>query len=300
MAENPPPTPPEDTGTPASMSPPGPPPPPPPPPAASQPPASEASVSVPPPPPSGLPGPVSVPPLRAPRPSLPPRPATAPSGIPDLRAPAPFATPRAAPRIAPSNGAPGIAPSAGELTKAPLRRRRWLIPLVAGLIVLIAGGGAIGVLLTRANATRSTPGAKTVAYTDPDGYYTAQFDSEPGYHATTQTTPIGSVPYRYAEYVDSGVDQLVGVLVFTPGASFDTAKGLQGMASAGNGSVVSSQVSTFQGYPSTEGVINLTGTYLKVQIVHVGNVAYIIGTAGPVNPPTDYARFIASVHITPH
>ncbi|MGH7749954.1 MAG: hypothetical protein ACREQ5_35070, partial [Candidatus Dormibacteria bacterium] len=102
------------------------------------------------------------------------------------------------------------------------------------------------------------------------------------------------------EYVGPDVDQLVGVLVFSPGTTFDTTKGLQGIASAGNGSVISSAPSTFQGYPSLEGVINLQGDYLKVQIVHVGNLAYIIGTAGPVNPPSDYTRFIAAVHITPH
>lgn len=196
--------------------------------------------------------------------------------------------------------------------------------MIAGLIVLIAGGSAAGFLLTRPAAGRAgpttsggsggavgsqtasgtpttpAPAGGTVAYTDPDRYYTAQFASTPTYHSTTQTSPVGDVPYRYAEYVGPDVDQLVGVLVFSPGTSFDTTKGLQGIASAGNGSVVSSAPSTFQGYPSLEGVINLQGDYLKVQIVHVGNLAYIIGTAGPVNPPTDYARFIAAVHVTPH
>ena len=273
MADDQPPMPPDVTGP----DPPSPPPPPPPPPAA--------------PPSSGGP----------------PAPDAPPSGLPDLRAPAPFA-----------------APSATVLTRPPRRRRTGLIALIVGLIVLIAGGGTAGVLLTRSTASKAGPPAsgssssgrahptasgtqatpqprpRTVSYTDPDQYYTARFDREPTYHATSQSSPVGNVPYRYAEYVGPDVDQLVGVLLFSPGTSFDTTKGLQGIASAGSGSVISSAPSTFQGYPSLEGVINLQGDYLKVQMVHVGNLAYIIGTAGPVNPPSDYGRFIAAVHITPH
>ena len=211
-----------------------------------------------------------------------------PPGIPDLGAPAPFK-----------------APSAAELTKPPGRRRRRLIAAIVALIVLIAGGSAAGLLLTRPvagkpAATACGPTASAVSYTDPNRYYTARFDCEPKYHSTSQASAAGTVPYLYAEYVGPDVDQLVGVLVFTPGTAFNTTRGLEGIATAGGGSVVSSAPSTFQGYPSREGVIDLQGEFLKVQLVHVGNLAYIIGTAGPVNPPSDYARFIAAVHITPH
>lgn len=250
--------------------------------------------------PPGFPNPPPPPPPSPPPPAAPPpsgaQPASSapPAALPDLGAPAPFE-----------------APSATDLTKPPARRRPWLIAVIAGLLVLIAGGSAAGVLLTRSTASKAGPTSSaaqgthlptpsTVSYTDPDQYYTAQFANEPAYHATSQASPVGNVPYRYAEYVGPDVDQLVGVLVFSPGTTFDTTKGLQGIASAGNGSVISSAPSTFQGYPSLEGVINLQGDYLKVQIVHVGNLAYIIGTAGPVNPPSDYGRFIAGVHITPH
>ena len=285
MADDQPPMPPDVTGPALSPSPPEPLPP------------GPAPLAPPPPPP---------PPPALPAPSVaPPAPDAPPFGLPDLRAPAPFE-----------------APTTTALTTPPRRRRTGLIALIAALIVLIAGGSAAGLLLTRPTAHKAGPTASggsgggnptasgaqatqqptpsTVSYTDPDQYYTAQFDNEPKYHATSQTSPVGNVPYRYAEYVGPDVDQLVGVLVFSPGTSFDTTKGLQGIASAGSGSVISSTPSTFQGYPSLEGVINLQGDYLKVQIVHVGNLAYIIGTAGPMNPPSDYGRFIAAVHITPH
>lgn len=325
MADNQPPMAPDDAGPLGSPSPPPPPPgtapsgdqpegegqPPPPPP---PPPSPQSSAGAAPAPTPALQffGPPL--PTTPPRPTPPPpsgghpAPTAPPLGLPDLGAPAPFEAPTAA-------------PSATDFTKPSGKRRTGLIAVIAGLIVLIAGGSAAGFLLTRPAAGRTgtttsggsgggvgthtavgTPAtsAGTVSYTDPDQYYTAQFASEPTYHSTSQTSPVGNVPYRYAEYVGPDVDQLVGVLVFSPGTSFDPAKGLQGIASAGNGSVVSSTPSTFQGYPSLEGVINLQGDYLKVQIVHVGNLAYIIGTAGPVNPPSDYARFIAAVHITPH
>ena len=322
MADNQPPMPPDVTGPAGSPSPP------PRPPSDTAPPAGEQLSGAPPPPPPPLPeaaGPASpqpssdppplffTPPLAGalPRPGPPAgsgEPAAqeaAPSALPDLRAPSPFE-------------ATFEAPSATNLTKPPRRRRTWLIALIAVLVVLIGGGAAAaGLLLTRTTGSKAGPTApanpsasaaqatpqptpSTVSYTDPDQYYTAQFDNEPKYHATSQTSPVGNVPYRYAEYVGPDVDQLVGVLVFSPGTTFDTTKGLEGIASAGSGSVISSAPSTFQGYPSLEGVINLQGDYLKVQIVHVGNLAYIIGTAGPVNPPSDYGRFLAAVHITPH
>ena len=197
------------------------------------------------------------------------------------------------------------------------RKRRWLIvTAIVAVVVLLGGGGTAAFLLTRPNvatvAPPSSPGPSTspggtapathgTVYTDPERYYTAQFDGPPTYHSTQQSTStVGNVPYLYAEYIGPDVDQLVGVLVFDPGTTFDAQRGLQGIANAAHGSVVSSTPSTFQAIPSLEGVITLSGEYLKVQLVHTGNLAYVIGTAGPVNPPSDYQRFIASVHITPH
>ena len=303
MADNEPPMPPDDTEAAGTSSPP----PPPRSDAASPPPPWDAASPPPPPPPpaalpsSGAPHESNAPPYFSPPPaadaplrpapppsSTQPQPSGAPpSAIPDLGAPAPFK-----------------APSAAELTKPPRRRRTRLIAVIVVLIVLIVGGSAAGLLLTRlANGkvpAAGVPPPSTVSYTDPNQYYTAVFDREPKYHSTSQTSAAGTVPYLYAEYVGPDVDQLVGVLVFTPGTAFDTTRGLEGIATAGGGSMVSSAPSTFQGYPSREGVIDLQGEFLKVQLVHVGNLAYIIGTAGPVNPPSDYARFIAAVHITPH
>lgn len=204
------------------------------------------------------------------------------------------------------------------LAKAPparRRKRRWLIvTVVVAVVVVLGGGGAAAYLLTRPSVATvgppssqppstgsGAPAQRGTAYTDPNRYYTAQFDGAPTYHSTQQSTStVGNVPYLYAEYIGPDVDQLVGVLVFDPGTTFDAQRGLQGIANAAHGSVVSSSPSTFQTFPSLEGVITLSGEYLKVQLVHTGNLAYVIGTAGPVNPPSDYQRFIASVHVTPH
>jgi hypothetical protein len=195
---------------------------------------------------------------------------------------------------------------------------RGVIAAAVIVVLLLAGGGVAAFLLTRpAGAPVGTvsPSAKGrpspltpsftptpagVAYTDPSHYYSARFDGAPSYHTTEQSTPAGQVPYMYTEYAAPNTDQLVGVLVFQPGTSFDSQKGLQGIADASGGTLVSSNASSFQGYPSLEGVITLSGDYLKVQLVHVGNLAYVLGTAGPVNPPSDYARFLSTVHITPH
>ncbi|MGH7686282.1 MAG: hypothetical protein ACREN2_05635 [Candidatus Dormibacteria bacterium] len=212
-----------------------------------------------------------------------------------------------APEQAPA--ATGI-PALGKAPPARRRKRRWLIVLaVVVVVVLLGGGGTAAFLLTRPSVAtvgpqtspRPSGSGTTAAYTDPNHYYTAQFDGAPVYHSTQQSTSaVGNVPYLYAEYIGPDVDQLVGVLVFDPGTTFDAQKGLQGIATQAHGSVVSSTPSTFQTFPSLEGVITLSGEYLKVQLVHTGNLAYVIGTAGPVNPPTDYQRFIASVHVTPH
>ena len=184
------------------------------------------------------------------------------------------------------------------------------------LVLLAGGGGTAAVLLTHSksaptaknpstSAAPSTslapaPAATGVDYADPDKYWSARFDGTPTYHTAQQATPVGQVPYLYAEFVGPGIDQVVGVLVFSPGTGFDAQKGLQGIADSSGGTVVSSSAATFQGYPSLQGVINLAGDYLKVQLVHTGNLAYIMGTAGAVNPPSDFDRFIATVHLTPH
>ena len=293
MAEDQPPLPPDVTG------PPGSPPPPEPLWPTADPPDEVMPAPAPPPPPPPAVAPAIAPPAAPPRPGSGSPPAF---GLPSSVAPAPYRQ-----------------PSVSELTKPSRGRRVGLTFVIVGVIVLVVGGSAAGFLLTRSTGSKAshlgatTPSASaaevsptpaqtpnTVSYTDPDAYYTAQFSKAPAYHSTTQASPVGNVPYRYAEYIGPDVDQLVGVLVFAPGTGFDTQKGLQGIATAGKGSVISSAPSTFQGYPSLEGVISLQGDYLKVQIVHVGNLAYIIWTAGPVNPPSDYAGFIAGVHITPH
>ncbi len=104
----------------------------------------------------------------------------------------------------------------------------------------------------------------------------------------------------YAEYSGFDVDQIVGVLLLPTGSSFDLAKGLEGVASSGGGTVTSSTPGTFQTFASLEGVVTLPTGVLKCEVVKVGPVIYIFGTVGPVNPPTDYAKFVASVSLTPH
>lgn len=220
----------------------------------------------------------------------------------------------------PRPGAPSAARAFGRTPPAPRRSRRGV--LIAAIVVLVAllagGGGTAALLLTRSHATPTptTPSASTapstslepttapiangVAYTDPDKYWSARFDGTPTYHTAQQSTPVGQVPYLYAEFVGPGVDQVVGVLVFSPGTGFDAQKGLQGIADSSGGTVVSSSAATFQGYPSLQGLINLAGDYLKVQLVHVGNLAYIMGTAGAANPPSDFERFVATVRLAPH
>lgn len=191
--------------------------------------------------------------------------------------------------------------------------------IVVVLVLAGAGAGAAAFLLTRPSHTptavspppkakptltasptaSATPGGG-VAYTDPSHYYTARFDGAPSYRTTEQSSATGQVPYMFAEYAAQGTDQIVGVLLFPSGTGFDGQKGLQGIADSSGGTVVSSAPSSFQGYPSLEGVIAVSGDYLKVQLVHVGDLAYIMGTAGSVNPPSDYTRFLSTVHITPH
>lgn len=64
--------------------------------------------------------------------------------------------------------------------------------------------------------------------------------------------------------------------------------------------MVSSQTGTFDGFASLEGVVDIPSGVLKCQVVRVGLVIYLFGTVGPVNPPADYAGFVASIHLTPH
>jgi hypothetical protein len=198
----------------------------------------------------------------------------------------------------------------------PRGRRTGLIALIAAVVVLGGGGGALAYVLTRssspaAGSPHSTPSASPspspspspasgVAYTDPQGRWTATFAGTPSYHSTTTSTAGGPVPYMYAEYTGPDADQVVGVLLLPAGSTFDLAKGLTGLASSESGTVVSSQTGTFDGFASLEGVVNIPSGVLKCQVVRVGLVIYLFGTVGPVNPPSDYAAFVASIRLTPH
>lgn len=139
-----------------------------------------------------------------------------------------------------------------------------------------------------------------VHYTDPQRRWTATFAGQPKYTATTEVSPEGNLPYLYAEYASFDVDQLVAVLLLKPASTFDLTAALNGLATGFSGSVVSNVSGTFRGYKSVEGVISASIGYIKCRVVRAGAVIYIIGTVGPVNPPSDYAGFVASVRLTPH
>jgi hypothetical protein len=139
-----------------------------------------------------------------------------------------------------------------------------------------------------------------VHYTDPQRRWSATFAGQPKYTATTEVSPEGNLPYLYAEYASFDVDQLVAVLLLKPASTFDLTAALNGLATGFSGSVVSNVSGTFRGYKSVEGVISASIGYIKCRVVRAGAVIYIIGTVGPVNPPSDYAGFVASVRLTPH
>jgi hypothetical protein len=119
----------------------------------------------------------------------------------------------------------------------PGGRRTGLIALIVAVVVLGGGGGALAYVLTRssspaAGAPHSTPvpspsvsPASGVAYTDPQGRWTATFAGTPSYHSTTEQTAGGPIPYMYAEYTGPDSDQVVGVLLLPAGSTFDLARG---------------------------------------------------------------------------
>jgi hypothetical protein len=139
-----------------------------------------------------------------------------------------------------------------------------------------------------------------VHYTDPQRRWSATFAGQPKYTATTEASPEGNLPYLYAEYASFDVDQLVAVLLIKPASTFDLTAALNSLATGFSGTVVSYTSGTFRGYKSIEGVISATIGYIKCRIVRAGAVVYIIATVGPVNPPSDYAGFVATVRLTPH
>jgi hypothetical protein len=150
---------------------------------------------------------------------------------------------------------------------------------------------------TAAPAPSATQG---VVYTDPQGRWRATFASEPTYTATTQPSPEGNLPYLYAEYAGYDVDELVGVTLLKPESTFNFSKALNGVATGLHGTIVSSVTERFRGYQAIEGVISTAGGFFKGWIIRAGAVIYILGTLGPVNPPSDFAGFVGSLTLTPH
>src|SRR5207237_3550014 len=92
---------------------------------------------------------------------------------------------------------------------APPRRRTGLIAaIVGGIVLLVAAGVVVGLLVIGHTTTSpgrpgagssATPSQSGVAYTDPQGRYSAVFAGRPAYHDTTTSTANGDVPYMYAE-----------------------------------------------------------------------------------------------------
>ncbi len=144
------------------------------------------------------------------------------------------------------------------------------------------------------------PVATTVVYKDPQGRWTATFAGTPTYKSTMASSPEGTLPYMYAEYSGADVDQLVSVLLIRPGSSYDLAGGFKAIAKALGGTVVSLVADTFRGYRSVEGVFSTGTGFYELRMVAAGAVIYSLGTYGPVNPPADYAAFMAAVKLTPH
>jgi hypothetical protein len=183
----------------------------------------------------------------------------------------------------------------------PPARGRPLLPIIAGVLagaIVVAGVAAF--LLTRGGSSNAGLPSGSVAYHDPGGYFSATFEGTPLYHDTTQSTPEGPLPYKYAEYAANGVDESIGVLILPAGSSFDLNKGLQGVATGVGGDVVSSSATSFQGYQSLFGVISLSSGYLDTEVIDAGQDIYIFGTVGQNTPPPDYSAFAGSVHLTPH
>jgi hypothetical protein len=171
-----------------------------------------------------------------------------------------------------------------------------------GATVLAACGGSTGAptghVTLSVPSPLSTPTA--VVYKDPQGRWSATFEGTPKYTNTTESTAEGRVPYMVAEYASFDVDEFVGVLLAPVSSTYNFTKGVDGVASSIGGTVVSVVSGPFRGYSSAEGVISAAIGVMKCRIVRVGAVVYIMGTVGPVNPPADYASFIASVTLTPH
>ena len=205
-----------------------------------------------------------------------------------------------------------VAPPPGSYAPAPWApvppprhtARNVALAIIAAVVVafvVLVALTVVGKQTSTSTSTNPTP-TSGVAYTDPHTRWSATFAGPPLYHETTTSTALGPIPYLYAEYTGFNVDQVVGVFLLPAGSSFDLQRGIEGLATAANGTLTTTTPGTFQGFPSLEGVVSVhnAGGVLKCQTVKVGDVIYLFGTTGPVDPPSDYAAFVASIHLSPH
>src|SRR5207245_2123625 len=84
---------------------------------------------------------------------------------------------------------------------------------------------------------------------------------------------------------------------FAPGTPFNLQGGVQGAANGAHGTVQSSRLTTFQGFPADEFVIastqGRTTVYIKALAVHTSSHALIILVGGTEDPPLGYDKFKA-------
>jgi hypothetical protein len=182
-------------------------------------------------------------------------------------------------------------------------KRRILAKVLLGGLGALIGLGTIGYL----TGDEQTAQKRVDSYLDGEGQkeffaadlqFRATFPSVP--ERSEQAIDADGANLLATTYMSGSGDHAFGVSGFGLGVDrpFDLTYGVNGAAAAINGTVVSSALTTFQGFKAAEFLLDgPQGMFVKGLIVRAPTRVYQVQVISKSNPPTGYDQFLQSFNI---
>lgn len=160
--------------------------------------------------------------------------------------------------------------------------------------------------------TADTSAGGSVAFTDPDGNFSASFSGAPV--KDTSSTPVNGQQLTYVQFtnlVNIDVVEVVAYADYPPSIPVDTpnvilSAGIQSAATHVNGTILSKTFATVQGFPSVDALVSVPASgsspngYLGARLILAGHTVFEVLSTGLDNPPAGFAPLSASLTILKH
>ncbi|MBJ7608201.1 MAG: hypothetical protein JF887_02060 [Candidatus Dormibacteraeota bacterium] len=155
--------------------------------------------------------------------------------------------------------------------------------------------------------TADTSGG-SVAFTDPDGNFSASFSSAPVKDSTS--TPVNGQQLTYVQFtnlVNPDVVEVVAYADYPPSIPDNTpnvilSAGIQSAVTHVNGTILSKMFATVQGFPSVDAIVSVPASgsspsgFLGARLILAGHTVFEVLSTGLDNPPAGFAPLTILKH----